>query len=330
MEANRLNSRKNTVHPNLNPTNTSSRNKLTKISSQPVFKRYKSTKSSYLGHISSKYASKGQEKGQKASSKNSRINSQIGARERSISAGGFYPKKDKIPLSKIDKSKTKEYTSRNIDSSNTQTLVNMNSLAQSKPNGHTRRHRPSVEVINKMTNSTINTDVITPRNKTKLVTKVNLVSKKVNDKSNERGQSSNYRRVRMNRLGKRNGSNTGGDTSTSTKSTKLAAKFRSNSINSNNNDIKSGSKIIKNGLAKSKLRLERKSSEKREILSSKPQNVEKVEKIDNFSSKVDMVTRDLHSARQHRIRYVKKYGVNEPRYEIIKSSKGNKENIEAP
>lgn len=77
----------------------------------------------------------------------------------------------------------------------------MNSIAGNQAANQIKRHRPSVEIINKMVNNTLGCEIITPRNN-KLVPKITLLKKMPSD-SHERGQSSNYRRVRMNRVGNR-------------------------------------------------------------------------------------------------------------------------------
>lgn len=186
-------------------------NKLTKISSQPVFQRYKARKASYLGYLKSSQNQISKVKPKKQTSVNnqkiiSKLSKASKQREHSSSAQSFYTEKQ--PINKLGKSKNSvgpKFTSRNSENpAPTEfSIVNTGSF-----NNHLitfKRQRPSVDVVKKAISSTINNDLITPRNK--LIPKVSLL-KKAPSESNERGQSSNYRRVRIGRIGTRKESDT--------------------------------------------------------------------------------------------------------------------------
>lgn len=204
-------------------------NNLNKVSSQHAVKRLKSSKGSYLTYLRSS------KNGPLAKGKNSKVlknkslaraiskNAKI-SREHSLSANGFY--KDKISLSKVSKSKTKENVSRNADISKNQ--IQQTSSLNTQQTDRLRRHRPSVEVMTKFIPKAVGDEIITPRN-TKLVSKVALV-KKTSYVSNERGQSSNYRRIRMGRMGKK----TDSISEECTKNFKSLRTIRSNSVQSGN------------------------------------------------------------------------------------------------
>lgn len=123
-------------------------------------------------------------------------------RENSASAQSYYTEKQQI--SKLGKSKAcinQKFTSRNSENPSTTefSIVNTNSFSTNLITF--KRQRPSVDVVSKIISNTINNEIITPRNK-KLIPKVSLL-KKLPSESNERGQSSNYRRIRVGRLGRK-------------------------------------------------------------------------------------------------------------------------------
>ena len=216
------------------------------------------------------------------------------------------------------------WISQQNTSCNESTQVNENIKKKVKNKGHLRSHRPSLEVGNKIVNKSHWEDIITPRNK--LVPKVSLL-RKLPSQSNERGQSSNYRRIRMNRGVSRTDS-ISLEESKASNANKLAAKMRSNSVNSNDlltSKSMTQSNIVKKEINKSKNRLERKSSEKREALTTKSSGNLAFE---DFTGRCNEVTNDFQTSRQNHVRCIKKFGVNEPIHKVYKYNKHNKENFE--
>ena len=178
-------------------------NKLTKISSQPIFKRYKARKASYLGYLKASQNNIPKSKLSKPANINnqkmiSKLLKNDKIRENSSSAQSFYT--EKHPVNKLGKSKAginQKFTSRNSEnpSATEFSITNTNSFSNNLITF--KRQRPSVDVVKGI----ISNEIITPRNN-KLIPKVSLL-KKLPSESNERGQSSNYRRIRVGRLGRK-------------------------------------------------------------------------------------------------------------------------------
>ena len=221
--------------------------KLSKIASQPIFKKYKARKASYLGngkttlqHREAKSKKKPIINNQKAISKLFKLEK----RDSSASTSTFQV--EKRPLSKAGKPKTSlplKFASRNSENPTgaEACLVNSRSFAQHMLSFN--QPRQSADVTQKLLNSTTVNEIVTPRNK-KLFKKVSLL-RKLPSESNERGQSSNYRRVRIGRLVDRKDSNTTVTLEKKNKPKVLKSINRSNSVNSQTckNDLLNSSKL---------------------------------------------------------------------------------------
>lgn len=75
---------------------------------------------------------------------------------------------------------------------------------------------------------------------------------------------------------------------------------------------------------KSKLRIERKLSQHKDPLTAKAINTEVLE---DFSTKIKDVTNEVQYSKTKRVRCLRKFSVQEPKYKVIKYSKQNKENV---
>jgi hypothetical protein len=176
--------------------------KLVKNSSQPAFKTSNERKASYLGHLKSMKTHIKKKTYKKVSKvanpkTSARYQKPEKIRDKSLSVQVYYTERHQ----KFGKQKSNmqtKFNTRNPDISDSEfSTVGEGSSAYFKA----FKKRTSVDV--KKTNKTISNDLITPRNK-KLIPKVSLLRKIPSD-SNERGQSSNYRKLRANRIGVRNG-----------------------------------------------------------------------------------------------------------------------------
>lgn len=216
--------------------------KLSKIASQPILDKFTTRKASYLGYMKDvKNNKKIKKKGPKINNQKavSKLFKQNVSREHSVSAQGFYPENRR--LSKFGKQKSSiqpKLSSRNsTNQTNELTGLGANSFSSHMP----LFKRASVDNT-KVVNHTICNDMITPRNK-KLVPKAALI-KKMPSESTERGQSSNYRKVRVGRLGERKYSNIYQEAKQSSRNRSISN--RSNSVNGKicKNELGSISKSI--------------------------------------------------------------------------------------
>lgn len=162
-------------------------------------------------------------------------------REHSMSAQGFYTEKHTHKFGKPKMSFPQKYMSRNCENSSNAEFSVINANNFSTQVLGFKKHRPSVDVLTKLSNNTVNNDMVTPRNK-KLIPKVTLI-RKLPSESNERGQSSNYRRVRV---GNRKQSdivsgikvNLGRNASSSNRSNSVNGKFSKNEFISSTKPLK--------------------------------------------------------------------------------------------